>query len=134
MPNPEVCLGSESVWALTPAQALHKTSEVGSVYIAPSVLFQMRCECIFIVEVESSPLNLTSPHGPKLLQAVIDACERALAVANTSQYALGRLQRQALEARWDVQMELEAGGLTVRAGGWVHSISQGTNVYCSHIL
>jgi len=50
---------------------------------------------------------------PARPQAVIDACERALEVANTSHYALGRLQRQALEARWDVQMELEAGGLSV---------------------
>ena len=73
MPHVDVCLGSESIWALTPAQALHPSAD-----------------------------------------SVIDACERALHIAGTSKWALGRLERQALEARWDTQMELEAGGLTVR--------------------
>ena len=48
-------------------------------------------------------------------EAAIDACERATRVSGTSHWALGRLEKQALEARWDAQMELEAGGLTVRA-------------------
>ncbi len=47
----------------------------------------------------------------KGVEAVVDACEQALRIATTSQYALSPLDVQGKEARWEVQMELEAGGL-----------------------
>lgn len=42
--------------------------------------------------------------------AVLDACERAHKESATSLFALSRLEQQGMEARWDVQMELEANG------------------------
>ena len=58
---------------------------------------------------------LTALHSSA--DAALDACDRALRLATTSHHSLGRIEQQGLEARWDVQMELEAGGLTVRGGG-----------------
>ena len=57
---------------------------------------------------------LTALHSSA--DAALDACDRALRLATTSHHSLGRIEQQGLEARWDVQMELEAGGLTVRGG------------------
>jgi hypothetical protein len=46
-------------------------------------------------------------------EAAIDACERSLRYATTATTALGKIEQQGLNARWEVQMELEAGGLQV---------------------
>ncbi|KAG1677054.1 hypothetical protein FOA52_001224 [Chlamydomonas sp. UWO 241] len=87
----------------TPVEELSPEMQLSTLRVMPGASVPLAEEHVWAL----SPAAAAQSSG----DAVLAACERALAVANTCVEALGRLGRQALEARWDTQMELEAGGL-----------------------